>query len=544
MAGVRGIAIYAGTLALALALFLLFPQIDLATSRLFYTSDHGFALAGWPPVVFLYKVVPWLTWGILAFAALAGLWLFLMRRSLWRLDGKWLVFLVASMALGPGFLTNTVLKDHSGRARPSQVEAFGGSHLFTPAPLPAAECRSNCAFVSGHAALAFSLVAFAFLLPAARLRRRATATALSIGAVVGLGRIAQGAHFLSDVVFAGFLVYGTTALLYWWVIERDGLATPMLVRVYAGLERGAGAGWELARRHSRARAVRFLLVIVAAMIVIAISIGFLDRPLTLFFHAHDPDLRAVFDITGRLGLTYGYLIFFGLAFVALHWGGALPRLQSLADRLRAFSAIPAFLWLSIASSGVVVDILKFLCGRTRPKLLFNSGVSDFVGLELRPDHWSFPSGHSATIVALATALWFVWPQHILFYILVAAIVSLSRVAVGAHYLSDVLAGALIATFATWGVALIFARSGIDLSAARRWRSTSSSAPWPCRRFGRASIVSPRTDRPNAGRIARSDGEECNIGPSADCGPRIGSTSWPCASRPSTIPAAGTLSTRP
>ena len=40
----------------------------------------------------------------------------------------------------------------------------------------------------------------------------------------------------------------------------------------------------------------------------------------------------------------------------------------------------------------------------------------------RPDHWSFPSGHSATIVALVAALWFLWLQRLLFYILVAAIV--------------------------------------------------------------------------------------------------------------------------
>ncbi len=65
-----------------------------------------------------------------------------------------------------------------------------------------------------------------------------------------------------------------------------------------------------------------------------------------------------------------------------------------------------------------------------------------------------------------TALWYLWPQHLLFYILTAAIVAGSRVVVGAHYLGDTLAGALIAMLTTRYVARILARGGIDLAAAR------------------------------------------------------------------------------
>jgi membrane-associated phospholipid phosphatase len=289
-------------------------------------------------------------------------------------------------------------------------------------------------------------------------------------------------------------------------------------------------------------AVRLVLATTAVLILVGISIDRVDRPLAVFFHARDPDLRALFDLTGRIGLTYGYLTSFGLAFVALHWGGALPRLQPIARRMRAFSAIPAFLFLSIAASGIVVDVLKFVFGRTRPKLLFGYGVDEFGWLGLRSDHWSFPSGHSATIVALMTALWFLWPQHVLFYILVAAIVSLSRVAVGAHYLSDVLGGALIAVLTTWGTASAFARSGIDLVAARRGDSRDV-LPWLCHRFGGAGIGGYRTEPQEIASIACGDREECNIGPRADSGSRIGSSLWPYASRPSTIPAAEIPSTR-
>jgi len=519
----RAIVIYTGLFALVLVFFAFVPQIDLVTSRWFYVPGRGFIWGVWPPVIYLYRAVPWIAWAVLAFAASMGIWLFLADRPLWRFDHKALVFLVASIALGPGLLANTLLKDHWGRARPTQIEAFGGTHQFTAAPLPAAECLSNCAFVSGHAALGFSLVAFAFVLPRGGYRRAATVAALGVGAIIGLGRIIQGAHFLSDVVFAGLLVYGTIALLYWWIVDRDGLASPPLHHLYGAVGAGAAAAWALGSRALRRRTARIALAATTAVAVIGVSIALVDRPLALYFHARDADLRSLFDLTSRLGLSYGYLIAFGLAFVALHWGGALSRLRRFAHSMRAFSAVPAFLFLSIATSGVVVDLLKVIFGRPRPKLLFSAGTYDFSWLGLRPDRWSFPSGHSATIAALMTALWLVWPQHVLFYGLIAMVVALSRVVVGAHYLSDILAGALIAIVTTWGVALIFAKNGIDLVAASRGRhGAGETPPWPCRRFARAPTGAASVTLRETGTVACADRKECTIAPKPDCGTPVSS----------------------
>src|SRR5215813_9473500 len=477
----RTLAVYLGVAVFALMLFFFVPQVDLVTSGLFYDPERGFVLAGWPAVMLLYQGVPWIAWGTMALVATGTLCLLILGRPLWRLDRKALVFLVASMAAGPGLLANTLLKDNWGRARPVQIEAFGGAHRFTPAPLPAAECERNCAFVSGHAAFGFSL------LPG-RSRRRGVAAALAFGALVGLGRMAQGAHFLSDVVYAGLLVYGTTALLHWWIVDCDFFAAPSLIRCCRLISREAAAARVLTGCAYASPAARLAFLSAATTILVAISILAADRPLAFFFHARDHDLRSLFDFTGRLGLTYGYLTIFGLAFVALHWGGILPRLQHFSLPLRTMSGFPASLFLSIAASGIVVDVLKVFFGRTRPKLLFHSDVYSFTWLSWRSDHWSFPSGHSATIVALVTALWFLWPQHLLFYILVATIVCMSRVVVGAHYLGDILAGSLIAVLTTLFTAQVFAKCGIDLTAVRRGQIAPRAAPpWPCRHFGSASI---------------------------------------------------------
>jgi len=480
----RGAAIYAALVAGALALFLLAPQIDLWASGLFYLPQRGFVLRDWGPVWLLYRAIPWIAWGIVVVLAGGAAWLLLTGRPLWRLDRNALLFVAFSIALGPGLLANIVLKDHWGRARPVQIEAFGGFRHFTPAPLPATQCARNCSFVSGHAALGFSLVAFAFLLPPGRSRRRGVGAALAFGGLVGLVRIAQGGHFLSDVVFAGLLVFGTTALLYWWIVEGDGLAAPPLRHLYRRVGHGSASAWRSARRSWPSPAVRLGTAVAATTILVVVSIEIVDRPLALYLHSRGPDLRALFKETGELGEGWGWLVLFGLAFAGLHWGGEFPRLRRAAPTMRALSVVPAFLFVSIAASGLVVDVLKIGFGRLRPKLLFSADLYGFTWFAWRPDHWSFPSGHTATIVALISALWWLWPQHLLFYILAAAIVAGSRVVVGAHYPSDVMAGALIAVLTTRQVALVFARWGVDPAASRRGRIVSgANLPWPCRRFG-------------------------------------------------------------
>src|SRR4029077_3910090 len=273
-------SIYLGVAALASALFLVAPEIDLATSRLFYDAKGGFVLSDWPPVVVLYRAVPLISWGMFILVGVGAAWLFLLDRPLWRLDRKGLVCLVVSMAFAPGLLANSLLKDHWGRARPVGVEAFGGPHRFTPAPLPAAECERNCSFVSGHAALGFSLVGFALLLPAGSTRRSSIAVAIGFGALVGLGRIAQGAHFLSDVVFAGLLVYGVTALLHWWIVRRDGLAAPPFARLGRWIGRNRTA-WAAGRVVRASPAIRLALATGATAMLVAPSIRLLHRPCAL-----------------------------------------------------------------------------------------------------------------------------------------------------------------------------------------------------------------------------------------------------------------------
>lgn len=123
------------------------------------------------------------------------------------LRGIALYFLFFAL-IGPCIIVNAVLKDHWGRPRPRQVDIFGGTkrHLHVWEKGPGGEGKS---FPCGHAAAGFFLFSPYFVL---RRRNPRTATlflALGIGygTLMGIGRMAQGGHFLTDVIGAGVIDY-------------------------------------------------------------------------------------------------------------------------------------------------------------------------------------------------------------------------------------------------------------------------------------------------------------------------------------------------
>jgi membrane-associated phospholipid phosphatase len=189
----------------------------------------------------------------------------------------------------------------------------------------------------------------------------------------------------------------------------------------------------------------------------AASIRWFDRPIATFFHDSGEAWRPIFELIQRLGFGTPYLVLFAVTFAALRFGGCLPPLRLWTAPMRTAALVPAFLFAAVAASGLAVDLLKVIFGRARPKLLFAAGTYDFSWLGLGADHWSFPSGHAATAAALMTALWCLWPRHLLFYIALAAAVAASRVVIGAHYPSDVVMGAFVAVLITRILASIFAR---------------------------------------------------------------------------------------
>ncbi|MFN3076169.1 MAG: phosphatase PAP2 family protein [Alphaproteobacteria bacterium] len=202
------------------AVFTLFPGIDLAVSGWFYVAGEGFPWRWSPVTEFVRRTLPPILLGGLTLVTILWLAGVVLRRPRFGIRGRIVAFLLSSMAVGPGLIVNTVFKDHWGRARPASILEFGGKSLFTPPLTLSNQCDHNCSFMSGHAALGFWTIAIAFLVPA-RWRYRAAAVALGFGSLTGLSRIAQGGHFLSDVLYAAVVTVGMTWLLHRMILE-DG----------------------------------------------------------------------------------------------------------------------------------------------------------------------------------------------------------------------------------------------------------------------------------------------------------------------------------
>jgi lipid A 4'-phosphatase len=203
--------------AAAAALFIAVPSIDMEVSRQLRLCPGAVVFAPWcsedPSVELLRDLFVAVT-VVIGIAIAVGLVRTLRERGkiFGLAQARWW-FLIAVLAVGPGLVANVVLKDNWGRARPRTVIEFGGKKHFTPALIPATECARNCSFVSGEASSAFvPFFAAALLLP--QFRRTLFCAGLVVGLGAGLIRIAQGGHFLSDVIFAGIFMALTASALH------------------------------------------------------------------------------------------------------------------------------------------------------------------------------------------------------------------------------------------------------------------------------------------------------------------------------------------
>ncbi len=209
-----------------LAVYAKFPALDLIVSSRYFDASGGFVHAQDPLVLLLYDWTPPIGRGLALLAALHALFAPLLAKALdasgrpevaRRCRGPWrhvsTVFLCAAL-LGPGLIIEGVFKNTVGRPRPVQVEAFGGAQPFQGPFAVGDNPEAHRSFCSSHAAAGFALMGLGLTCGPAW-RRRWFLIGLVSGAVIGAGRIMQGGHFLSDVIFAFYTVWLSCELVAW-----------------------------------------------------------------------------------------------------------------------------------------------------------------------------------------------------------------------------------------------------------------------------------------------------------------------------------------
>jgi membrane-associated phospholipid phosphatase len=129
---------------------------------------------------------------------------------------------------------------------------------------------------------------------------------------------------------------------------------------------------------------------------------------------------------------------------------------------RRFSASLSVFFVAATGllTGAAATIIRSLLGRTRPT---SHELQGFYGV-WHDSHWiigkyefgAFPSGHAATVIGLATAAWLIDRRLGTLAALYALLVSWSRIALGCHHFSDVVAAGILGIY---GAQLISARLG-------------------------------------------------------------------------------------
>lgn len=217
----------------AAAVFLTHPELDLAIAGYFADGTNGFPLRQHLIAKFFNDLINVMAL-VMALASVIG-WSIAsrMRMTVAGLWARHYAFLLGALVLGPGLIANGLFKENWGRARPRQVTEFGGTADFSPPLVIADQCSSNCSFVSGDASMGFYFLALALVMPK-RTRPLAILAALAFGLFIGFIRVLQGAHFFSDVIFAGVFVGLAILLLYRVMLGTwsppQGALTPTLSR--------------------------------------------------------------------------------------------------------------------------------------------------------------------------------------------------------------------------------------------------------------------------------------------------------------------------
>ncbi|WP_321378710.1 phosphatase PAP2 family protein [Rhizobium sp.] len=174
----------------------------------------------------------------------------------------------------------------------------------------------------------------------------------------------------------------------------------------------------------------------------------------------NPVVLAVATLMTRYGEADWCLV---ISFILVLKASAFARLSTtLKDRCYGvfISTIGLYAFSSIALSGLASNLLKRMFGRGRPGQFGLDGAFNFTPFASNSQFESFPSGHATTMGAVLMVLFLIMPKYRLTFLVLALWFGMTRVVVGAHYPSDVVAGLCFGAGFAWLVARLFACYGL------------------------------------------------------------------------------------
>ncbi|MBH5391731.1 MULTISPECIES: phosphatase PAP2 family protein [Bradyrhizobium] len=267
-------------------------------------------------------------------------------------------------------------------------------------------------------------------------------------------------------------------------------------RQLLAVSRGALAQLVRSPSHSRrAEAARKLarhslwLSLAGAALVIVLMAGFDQTEIELMPPRGTPTLWPIRILTD-FGKDEYLLIVLGAALVAVAFVAAGLHGTRRAVLL-GFGTRLQYLFLSVAVSALVAEILKYLIGRGRPFVGGKANPFNFVPFEGTGAYASLPSGHAVAAFALAFAVSALWPRLRVFMFTYAIVILLTRLVLLAHHPSDVVAGALVGMVGAMMVRYWFAARRLGFAI----RADGTIVPLPGAARGRLKRVAHGASAP-------------------------------------------------
>jgi len=194
--------------------------------------------------------------------------------------------------------------------------------------------------------------------------------------------------------------------------------------------------------------------------LILIALFLLDAPVGSY-SVHTPN---ILQPLGRLITNFGSSgwILFASAILFFEALAATRLVPSVKARFQAMlvSHVAAYMFISVAGSGLLANLLKRAIGRARPGLYEEWGIFSLHPFAGSARFESFPSGHATTVGAIFMVVALLFPRYRLHMLIGALWLGFSRVIVEAHYPSDVLAGLAFGAWFSVLMAVVFSRYGL------------------------------------------------------------------------------------
>jgi membrane-associated phospholipid phosphatase len=166
------------------------------------------------------------------------------------------------------------------------------------------------------------------------------------------------------------------------------------------------------------------IALIGLGVIALVAAFFLDQATMLWINAHSsPELKRVMRMVSRVGDWPAHAI-----------TGATGLAIAFAVASKAWMRIFLAMLVALALAGITTRAIKIATGRARPSV---KTEAHWNGPQFSSKYHAFPSGHTASSTAFFVALFLARKKIGAALLLIPILIAISRMTVGAHYLSDV-----------------------------------------------------------------------------------------------------------